>query len=43
MIFGMHNFVDALGRHKNEISSCDGGLWILAMDGLLLIPPFNAP
>ena len=38
MIVGVHNFVDALGRFKNETLSSDGGLWILAMDGLLLIP-----
>src|SRR5688572_8845871 len=38
MIVGVHNFVDALGRFKEETLSSDGGLWILAMDGLLLIP-----
>ncbi len=38
MIVGVHNFVDALGRFKEEASSNEGGLWILAMDGLLLIP-----
>jgi hypothetical protein len=38
MIVGLHNVVDAVGRYRDEISSSDGGLWILAMDGLLLIP-----
>ena len=42
MIVGRHNFGDAFGRYKNEISSCDAGLWILAMDGLLLVPLFMA-
>jgi uncharacterized membrane protein HdeD (DUF308 family) len=42
MIVGIHNFVDACGRYKDEMSSSDGGLWILAMDGLLLIPLFMA-
>jgi hypothetical protein len=38
MIVGVHNFVDALGRFRDETLSSDGGLWIVAMDGLLLIP-----
>ena len=42
MIVGLHNFVDAFGRYKDEVVSSDGGLWILAMDGLLLIPLFMA-
>jgi hypothetical protein len=42
MIVGLHNFVDAVGRYKEEVLSSDGGLWILAMDGLLLIPLFMA-
>jgi hypothetical protein len=42
MIVGLHNFVDAFGRLKEEVVSSDGGLWILAMDGLLLIPLFMA-
>ncbi len=42
MIVGLHNFVDAFGRYKDEVFSSDGGLWILAMDGLLLIPLFMA-
>ena len=42
MILGIHNFVDAFGRYKDEMCSSDGGLWILAMDGLLLIPLFMA-
>jgi hypothetical protein len=42
MIVGLHNFVDAFGRYKDEVVSSEGGLWILAMDGLLLIPLFMA-
>jgi hypothetical protein len=42
MIVGLHNFVDAFGRYKDELVSSDGGLWIVAMDGLLLIPLFMA-
>lgn len=42
MIVGIHNFVDAFGRYKDEVISSDGGMWILAMDGLLLIPLFMA-
>jgi uncharacterized membrane protein HdeD (DUF308 family) len=42
VIVGLHNFVDAFGRYKDEVLSSDGGLWILAMDGLLLIPLFMA-
>ena len=38
MIVGVHNFVDALGRFRQEALSSEGGLWIIAMDGLLLIP-----
>jgi hypothetical protein len=38
MIVGVHNFVDAVGRFKDETLSSDGGLWILAMNGLLAIP-----
>ena len=37
-IVGVHNFVDALGHYKDEITSTEGGLWIVMMDGLLLIP-----
>ena len=42
MIVGRHNFVDAFGRYKGEEFSSNCGLWILAMDGLLLIPLFVA-
>ena len=42
MIVGLHNFVDAFGRYKEEVISSEGGLWILAMDALLLIPLFMA-
>ena len=38
MIVGVHDFVDALGRFKDETVSTDGGLSLIAMDGLLLIP-----
>lgn len=38
MIVGVHNFVDAIGHYKEEVVSTEGGLWILMMDGLLLIP-----
>ena len=38
MIVGVHNLVDALGRFKEETVNNEGGLWILAMDGLFLIP-----
>jgi multisubunit Na+/H+ antiporter MnhG subunit len=38
MIVGLHNFVDAFGRYKEEVFSSDGGLSIVMMDGLLLIP-----
>jgi hypothetical protein len=42
MIVGLHNFVDAVGRFKDEAFSTDGGLSILMMDGLLLIPVMMA-
>ncbi len=38
MIVGFRNFVDAMGRYKDEVMSLEGGLSILMMDGLLLIP-----
>lgn len=38
MIVGLHNIVDAFGRYKEEVVSSEGGLAILAMDALLLIP-----
>ena len=38
MIVGVQNFVDAIGRFTRETFSSEGGLWIVAMDGLLLIP-----
>jgi hypothetical protein len=37
-IVGVHNFVDAIGHYKDEVVSSEGGLWIVMMDGLLLIP-----
>jgi hypothetical protein len=38
MIVGVHNFVDALGHYKDEVMSSEGGVWIVMMDTLLLIP-----
>jgi hypothetical protein len=38
MIVGVHNFVDAVGHYKDEVTSSEGGLWLVMMDGLLLIP-----
>ena len=38
MIVGVHNFVDAIGHYMDEVTNSDGGLWIVMMDGLLLIP-----
>ena len=38
MIVGLHNFVDAIGRYTKEMFSSDGGLSIVMMNGLLLIP-----
>jgi hypothetical protein len=35
---GVHTLVDALSHYKDEVTSSDGGLWIVMMDGLLLIP-----
>jgi hypothetical protein len=35
---GIHSFVDAVGHYKDEVASSEGGLWIVMMDGLLLIP-----
>jgi hypothetical protein len=37
-IVGVHDFMEALGHYKDEVTSTDGGLWIVMMDGLLLIP-----
>ena len=37
-VVGVTNFVDAIGHYKDEVTSSDGGLWIVMMDGLLLIP-----
>ena len=38
MILGLHHMTEALGHHWQERISADGGLWILALDGILLIP-----
>ena len=38
MIVGLRNVVDAVGRYKDDLFNSDGGMWIVALDGLLLIP-----
>lgn len=38
MIVGVHNFVDAVSHYTHEVTNSDGGLWIVLMDGLFLIP-----
>ena len=38
MILGMHNMVDAVADYWNEHVSSDGALWILGLNGLLLVP-----
>lgn len=38
MIVGVHDFVDAVASFKDEVTSSEGGLWLVLMDGLLLIP-----
>lgn len=38
MIVGVHNMLDALSRYWHERVSSDGALWIVFLDGLLLIP-----
>ena len=38
MIVGIHHMVDSLSRYWRSRVSSDGALWILAMDGLCLIP-----
>ena len=37
MIVGVHNFVDAVGHYNDEVTSSEGGLWLVMMDGLLLL------
>ena len=38
MILGVHNMVDALSDYTKEHVTADGSLWILGLDGILLIP-----
>ena len=38
MIFGFHNMVESVGRYWQTHISSDGGLAILGLDGILLIP-----
>jgi len=38
MILGVHNMVDALSHYTKEHVTGDGSLWILGLDGILLIP-----
>ena len=38
MILGVHNMVDALSHYTKEHITADGSLWILGLDGILLIP-----
>jgi hypothetical protein len=42
MIFGLHNVAEALKHYWESRISSDGGLGILYMDGLLLIPAIFA-
>jgi len=38
MILGVHNMVEALSHYSSEHLTSDGNWWILALDGILLIP-----
>jgi hypothetical protein len=38
MIVGMHDMLDGASRYWRERISPEGALWIVMMDGLLLIP-----
>ena len=38
MILGLHDMVDALSHYSSEHVNSDGAWWILALDGILLIP-----
>jgi hypothetical protein len=38
MIFGLHNMVESVGEYWQTHISSEGGLSILGLDGLLLIP-----
>jgi len=38
MVLGVHNMVDAVSHYWEEHLSSDGALWILGLDGLLLVP-----
>ena len=38
MILGLHNMVDGVEHYWNDHISADGGLSLLGLDGILLIP-----
>ena len=38
MILGVHNMVDAVSHYTKDHVTGDGSLWILGLDGILLIP-----
>lgn len=38
MILGVHNMVDAVAHYTKDHVTPDGALWILGLDGILLIP-----
>ncbi len=38
MILGLHDMRDSVTRYWRERVSADGGLWLVALDSLLLIP-----
>lgn len=37
-VIGLHNMVDGVARYTRRALSSDGGLWLILMDGLLLVP-----
>ena len=37
-ILGVHDLVAAIVRFKDDVTSSDGGLWVVMMNGVLLIP-----
>ena len=37
-VIGVHDMVDALARYARGALRSDGGLWLMLMDGLLLVP-----
>ena len=38
MTLGWHNMIEAVERSWRTHTSSDGGLWIVGLDGLLLVP-----